>query len=175
MYGEKDLRKIADIMVETATTKYNDGTNYMSFILMLTGLGKYKLESYPGAGHNYNEITILVQTEGSNFNEILNAIYRYYKMHPDSNIDKIFYERLARDIKTISNIQNLTLDANYILAQLKNEKENIAPFKMDNLSLLKLIKQTVLNKEKLINDPIVINWLNQTDKYLSDNYGHKIL
>ncbi len=161
MYGEKDLRKIADIMVETATTKYNDGTNYMSFILMLTGLGKYKLESYPGAGHNYNEI--------------LNAIYRYYKMHPDSNIDKIFYERLARDIKTISNIQNLTLDANYILAQLKNEKENIAPFKMDNLSLLKLIKQTVLNKEKLINDPIVINWLNQTDKYLSDNYGHKIL
>ena len=54
MASHDELLDFAMIMVDSATRKYLDGSNDdIAFLLMLAGIGKFGLESFPGAGHNY--------------------------------------------------------------------------------------------------------------------------
>ena len=161
MASHDELLDFAMIMVDSATRKYLDGSNKMAFFCMINGMGKYNLESFPGAGHNYY-IT-------------LEAIYKYYKEYPYKKVDKILFNTLMTCINGMSSTRALSLICNYIIAQVKNEKQGISPFKLDNIQLLKQMKSSVLNKPELSNNELAITLLNDTIRICEETMGEKIL
>ena len=47
-----ELLHFAMIMVDSTAKQYLDGSNKMAFPCVIMGIGKCRLESFPGAGHN---------------------------------------------------------------------------------------------------------------------------
>lgn len=160
MDKNNDLMNFAMIMVDSTAEKYLDGSNKMAFPCMLMGIGKCRLESFPGAGHNYYVM--------------LEAIYRYYREHPDKNVDKILFNSLMKCIDGMSAIEVLSLICNYIVAQIKNEKQGISPFKLDNIQLLKQLKIAVLNDVEL-NNELSTTLLDNTTRICEETMGKKVL
>ena len=162
MASHDELLDFAMIMVDSATRKYLDGSNdVIPFLLMLAGIGKFELESFPGAGHNYYVV--------------LEAIYKYYKENPHKKADKILFNTLMKFINAMSSTKALSLICNYIIAQVKNEKQGISPFKLDNIQLLKQMRFVVLNKPEFSNDELAITLLNDTVRICEETMGEKVL
>ena len=156
-----ELLHFAMIMVDSTAKQYLDGSNDMMFLCMLMGIGKYRLESFPGAGHNYYVI--------------LEAIYKYYRENPDKHVDKILLNSLMKCIEGMSAIKPLSLICNYIVAQVKNEKQGISPFKLDNIQLLKQMRFAVLNEPEFSSDELAITLLNDTIRICEETMGEKVL
>lgn len=156
-----ELLHFAMIMVDSTTRQYLDGSNKMAFPCMIMGIGKCRLESFPGAGHNYYVM--------------LEAIYKYYKENPDKHVDKILLNSLMKSIEGMSAIKPLSLICNYIVAQVKNEKQGISPFKLDNIQLLKQMRFVVLNKPEFSNDELAITLSNDTIRICEETMGEKVL
>ena len=169
MNGSRDLMDFAMLMVDSTTRKYLDGSNKMAFVTMLIGIGKYRLESFPGAGHNYYVL--------------LEAIYEYYRENPDKHVDEILFSTLMGYINAMSAAKALPLICNYIVAQVKNENQRISrfrsqrvsPFKLDNIQLLKQMRFVVLNKPEFSNDELAITLLDNTIKICEETMGEKVL
>lgn len=169
MNGNRDMIDFAMLMVDSATQKYLDGRNKMAFVNMLIGIGKYRLESFPGAGHNYYVI--------------LEAIYEYYREHPDKHVDEILFSTLMGYINAMSSAKALPLICNYIVAQVKNENQRISrfrsqrvsPFKLDNVQLLKQMRFVVLNEPEFSNDELAVTLLDNTIKICEETMGEKVL
>ena len=161
MASHDELLDFAMLMVDSATREYLDGITEMAFFLVITGIGKYRVESYPGAGHNYYVV--------------LEAIYKYYKENPHKKVDKILFNTLMNYIKWMSSTRALSLICNYIVAQVKNEKQGISPFKLDNIQLLKQMRFAVLNKPEFSNDELAITLLNDTIRICEETMGEKVL
>lgn len=156
-----ELLHFAMIMVDSTAKQYLDGSNKMAFPCVIMGIGKCRLESFPGAGHNYHVM--------------LEAIYKYYKENPDKHVDKILLNSLMKCIEGMSAIEPLSLICNYIVAQVKNEKEGISLFKLDNIQLLKQMRFVVLNKPEFSNDELAITLLNDTVRICEETMGKKVL
>ena len=156
-----ELLHFAMIMVDSTAKHYLYGSSKMAFFCMLMGIGKYRLESFPGAGHNYYVM--------------LEAIYKYYRENPDKHVDKILFNTLMRCIETMSSTRALSLICNYIVAQAKNEKQGISPFKLDNIQLLKQMKSSVSNRPEFSNDELAITLLNDTIRICEETMGEKVL
>ena len=163
-----ELLNSAMIMVDCAVNAYLDG-NDMAFFCMIIGIGKYDLESFPGAGHNYYII--------------LEAIYKYYKENPDKKVDSMLFHTLMKCIDTMSAPEALSLVCDYIVAQVKNEnqrisrfgKQRVSPFKLDNIQLLKQMRFAVLNDADLSNNELAITLLNDTIRICEETMGEKVL
>lgn len=160
MDKNNDMMNFAMLMVDSATKNYLNGEP-IEFLLVLTGIGKYGLESFPGAGHNYYMI--------------LEAIYKYYKEHPEKKVDKILFNSLMKFISAMSSTKALSLICNYIVAQIKNEEQGISPFKLDNIQLLKQLRFSVLNKAELLNNELATTLLDDTTKICEETMGKKVL
>ena len=63
-----DFSNYVESSVENANNIYNDG-NYMAYLPILSGLGVFKMEKRPGAGHN--------------FRAVIDAIHNCYKKNPN--------------------------------------------------------------------------------------------
>ena len=169
MNGNRDMIDFAMLMVDSATQKYLDGSNKMAFPFMLMGIGKCRLESFPGAGHNYYVM--------------LEAIYEYYRENPDKHVDKILFNSLMKCIEGMSSIEPLSLICNCIVAQVKNENQRISrfrsqrvsPFKLDNVQLLKQMRFVVLNEPEFSNNELAITLLDNTIKICEETMGEKVL
>ena len=161
MASHDELLDFAMLMVDSATRKYLDGITEMAFFLVITGIGKYRLESYPGAGHN--------------FYIVLEAIYKYYRENPGKNVDKILFNTFMLYINAMSALNALSLICNYIVAQVKNEKQGISPFKLDNIQLLKQMKSSVSYRPEFSNDELAITLLNDTIRICEETMGEKVL
>lgn len=161
MAARNDLLDSAMIMVDSTARKYLDGSNKMAFPCMIMGIGKCRLESFPGAGHNYYVM--------------LEAIYKHYEENPDEHVDKILFYALMKCINGMSAIEPLSLICNYIVAQVKNEKQGISPFKLDNIQLLKQMRFAVLNEPEFSNDELAITLLNDTIGICEETMGEKVL
>ena len=166
-YSPESLARIADAMVEETVKMYVSGENKMAFMVMLMGSRSFKLEAFPGAGHNYYAI--------------LEAIYRYHKAHPEAGIDQIFYDRLSRYCELAGDPESASDQVNYIAAQLENEKKHTAPFTLDARSLLQKFRPAFedlyeddfweregipLEKQKKENE----QWLEETARFMKENY-----
>lgn len=115
--SKEAMEQMADKRIETAMEMYISKHNTFAFDFALCGVGPYKLESFPGTGHNYYYI--------------LEAIYRYYNKNPKSGIDNLLYRALWEPLYSGSVIL-----PGIISAQNKNQINGISPFKLNLESLL---------------------------------------
>lgn len=155
------LKILSDKLVEKTFQNYLQQNNEMGFYLLLLGKGHFKLESFPGAGHNYYEI--------------LNSIYDYYKKNPGINVKEIFEFALNLCINKLCLVEDFPMIMNYIYAQLENEDKEIAPFEINVLMMLNNLKSRINSYQKLKDDIILAEELKKSENYLNENFGHKLL
>ena len=160
MYDKKSMDKIAMLLVDEAVRDYIKNKK-MTFLCLILGDGQFKLEAYPGAGHNYYVV--------------LEAIYEYYKKHPFKQVDKMLFDTLIKSISISKTPQAVAKNCDYIAAQIENEKKGISPFKLDNIELLKQMKARILNNIELSNNELAHTLLNDTAKFYEETTGEKIL
>lgn len=109
----KRLVDQAEAMVNIVHKKYLSG-NKMAYPALL--LGVFRIESYPGAGHNYQAV--------------IDAIHNCYARDNTSGIDIGYKEGLKTMVHTGKDIQKL------LQYQEKKEQEGTAQFYVDNGEIL---------------------------------------
>ena len=162
MYNDKQLSSIADEIVKTAVKRY-EGSGAFSFALTIMGSGKFKLESFPGAGHN--------------FYVILEAIYKYY------NYDKRISNMLSESLEYLCDFGPFKIEGDYLLLNfinliLNKQKLNEAPFNIDCIILLEKFKIRVKNGIEQGRYENIQEYNELLDKYgknIEENIGYKIL
>ena len=155
------LNKMADQRVQYAMDDYKKENNKMGLYAALYGFGRYKLEIKPESGHNYYLI--------------MEAIFRYYKNNPNSDIDKLYYNTLLLLANTCSNIETVSMFIRTISVQLDYQKRKICPFNVNINVLLKTFKETIQKNKELIKDSRFINTMNSYNDLFNEKYGIKIL
>ena len=105
----------AEAMVNIINKKYVAG-NRMAYLALLSGVGSCRIESYPGAGHNYQAV--------------VDAIHNCYARDNTSGIDIGYKEGLKTMVHTGKDIQKL------LQYQEKKEQEGTAQFYVDNGEIL---------------------------------------
>lgn len=109
----KRLVDQAEAMVNIVHKKYLSG-NKMAYPALL--LGVFRIESYPGSGHNYQAV--------------IDAIHNCYVRDNTSGIDIGYKEGLKTMVHTGKDIQKL------LQYQKKKEQEGTAQFYVDNGEIL---------------------------------------
>ena len=150
------LDKITDLVFDYYTNRNND----MALYSYLLGKGKFKAESFPGAGHNYIEV--------------MNSIYRYCVKHPEVNTAGILEEVLHLCATYFISLNDFLMLMNYIYLQLDNEKNNKAPFGINVVGILNAVKKRIISESKLYQDKMFMEQAHQSEQYLYQKYGHKI-
>ena len=103
-------------LVNIASENYSEGKK-MGYYVLIMGMGNWVVESRPGAGHNYQAI--------------MDAIHLYYADHPKSRINEGFEEELSLLCQAVGNMVGVQLVLNFIIYELKKEKEGSNSFKFN--------------------------------------------
>lgn len=156
-----NLRKMSDSFAERVFDLHINQDNQMSIYMFLLGKGIYKVESFPGAGHNYGIV--------------LESIYDYYKRHPNVDVAEILKKSLSVCAKHLTTPEEFVLIMNYIFKQLENQKNNDAPFIVDVLEVLNVLRTRINSYDKIKNNDLFVEQINKSEQYLEKNYNHKIL
>ncbi len=122
---EKHADMIAEKLVEAVRRSKAGGAMFGYF----QGVGPFKLESFPGAGHNYYEV--------------LKSFYRLHLKNPNLECDKCVFKGLKSCILMSGTPKAFTMCANYIVAQVEFEKNGISPFKLDCIELLSYLRKSL--------------------------------
>ena len=151
----------AEAMVNIINKKYVAG-NRMAYLALLSGVGSYRIESYPGAGHNYQAV--------------VDAIHNCYARDNKSKIDAGYRDGIYAMINVASNFRVLQTLMNILFYQLKKEKEGKAQFKMDIKEVMNkvnlLISENCLSYEK--ENSSFDSWLERNKIFAYENYGIKL-
>lgn len=158
---DKKFSEMADERIKYAMDIYINDNNPMGLFAAILGWGPFRLEYRPGTGHHYYEI--------------IDAIYRYNKLHPKNGIGELYYASLLRISSTVVDATTVSTLLNVIIYELDNEKKGISPFKIDLLAILKALKENIQQYPKLVQDKDCMETLQKYDSYFNENYGHKIL
>lgn len=151
----------AEAMVNIINKKYVAG-NRMAYLALLSGVGSCRIESYPGAGHNYQAV--------------VDAIHNCYARDNTSGIDTGYRDGLYAMIKVAGSFSALQTLMNILFYQLKKEKEGKAQFKIDiqevmsKVNLLISENRVSYEKEYISFD----SWLERNSKFAYENYGIKL-
>lgn len=157
-----DMVNYAYSLVEITEKMYEQG-NEMAYFMLLVGVGNSKVSITPDQSHNYQAV--------------IDAIHLYQKNHLNKPVNKGYYEGILMGLSLLHTekaIQNIINIINY---ELKKEKEGTNSFELDMKNILQQFRieiQRVYNDFKSNNENFE-NWINGQNKYMSENYGHKIL
>lgn len=113
----KQLQTYANSIVELTFDEYMKTKNKMYFRMLYLGIGNYKVEVHPNAGHNYHMI--------------LNGIYNYAKKNVDKDMKTIFEDSLLEVIDGTYYPADFNLLTNYFVTEFDNEINNVSPFRID--------------------------------------------
>ena len=110
----------------------------------------------------------------------MEAVYQYYKNNPDSKIDIKLEEVLTFFTLNAKADYAVINFLKYVEYQIVAEKENRAPFAMNNEKLLSNLKQNLEQNKKLYQSDEYgkkgfMATIQQHNEMLSRNYGYKIL
>lgn len=156
----KNIEKNSDARIDYAMAALKNENNKMGLYCALLGIGQFKLEVIPGAGHNYYSI--------------LDAIYRRYKIHPEEKIDVFLHETFLKFAQSVSSLEGCAKYINIISAQLENQKNNISPFEIEVKDVLLAIKHSITQRSLNSNQQFMKK-ISEYDEYFNQNYGCKIL
>lgn len=153
-----DLVDYAEILVNIINEKYLEGNN-MAYMALLSGVGNCKVESYAGAGHNYQAV--------------VDAIHNCYARNELSGIDKGYQEGISAMIRIATKFSTLQNVVNIFLYELKLEKEGRACFKVDREALLEKLNSVILdNYDTYVREnSSFAEWIERNRKFAIDNYG----
>ena len=146
-------------MMKIVNKKYVEG-NYMAYLPILSGIAQYKIESRPGAGHNYYAV--------------VDAIHNCYARKTESGFDAGFKDGIRALIRvSTAKVGSLDMLLNIVFYQLDKEKNGTAEFNIDidetMDSINKLIRENMSNYEA---DNIRFKpWLEKIQKYALEKYG----
>ena len=131
-----------------------------NFFDVLAGMS-FKVELYPGAGHNYQLI--------------IDAVHNYYK---NKKTDKNLYFEdtliwVAEDVNQYMQLKNV-LD--FVSYELYCENKGTAQFKINSTAILKMLKSGVEKNHSKIEEekPAYKSWYDHYISYLKIEYGVKI-
>jgi|UniRef100_UPI003FED9B88 hypothetical protein len=151
----------AEAMVNIINKKYIAG-NRMAYLALLSGVGSCRIESYPGAGHNYQAV--------------VDAIHNCYARDNTSGIDTGYRDGLYAMIHVAGSFPALQTLMNILFYQLKKEKEGKAQFKIDIQEVIDkvnmLISENCASYEK--ENLSFGSWLERNSKFAYENYGIKL-
>lgn len=161
MLQKKILNDFVDKIINKAFDSYFARGSVMGISMALLGKGILKAESYPDAGHDYYAV--------------LDSIYKYQRNNPGVDVKGIFENSLILAVTKFNSVEDFTMVINYIFTQLDNEKKNLTPFKVEMKKVLEAFKIVLNNCEDMSKKNILLNEVQKADRYLYENYGHRIL
>ena len=134
-----DTSKYAEKMVELINKDYKEGKK-IAYLPLLAGIATCKIESRPGAGHNYYEV--------------VDAIHRCYAKNPEEGYDAGFKEGIHALIRVSSaKVGSLSMLLKIVFYQLKKEQNGTAQFSIDMDEYLPLINSLIReNRGKYLED-----------------------
>ena len=153
-----DFSNYVESSVENANNIYNDG-NYMAYLPILSGLGVFKMEKRPGAGHN--------------FRAVIDAIHNCYKKNPNGGYDKGYIEGIHALIRVSSSkVASLEQLLNILFYQLRKEKNGTAEFVIDIDEIMVLVNKLIKdNKDTYRKDYAMFDsWLERYKKSAFEKY-----
>ena len=142
----------AEAMVNIINKKYIAG-NRMAYLALLSGVGSCRIESYPGAGHNYQAV--------------VDAIHNCYARDNTSGIDTGYRDGLYAMINVAGSFPALQTLMNILFYQLKKEKEGKAQFKIDIQEVIDKVNMLIsencasYEKENLILEALIQDSIQQ--------------
>ena len=141
--------------------KKSELKHYFTFLLymLLSGSAMYLVESYPGAGHNYQVV--------------VEAIHNYYKKHPGKRVDKLFNDTLVWLAQVTSEYFPSKAVLDSVSHQMYLEKNNKANFRIDCKAILSEFDRNVkVNKDKFeISEVDFESWYKKYFDYFEKEYG----
>jgi len=154
----EDLVEHAEILVNIINKKYVAG-NSVAYLALLSGIGNCKVESFAGAGHNYQAV--------------IDAIHNCYARNPLSNINVGYQEGMEAMIRVASNVSTLQNVVNIVFYQLKKEKDGKSKFMLDREKILTKLNATIRENYGLYEkeNASFVHWMERNQKYALDNYG----
>jgi len=154
-----DVNKNAEHTVELINKSYIEGKK-IAYLPLLAGIATCKIESRPGAGHNYYAV--------------VDAIHKCYAQNPNGGYDAGYKEGIRALIRVSSSkVGSLDLLLNIIFYQLDKEKNGTAQFNINIDETMELINKLIRdNTSKYEADNIRFkSWLERIQKYALEKYG----
>ncbi len=140
-----------------------EGSKSMRIANILLGIGGFSVEKYKGSGHNYSAV--------------IDAIYDYYRQHPDSDIAELVDKGIKETVIGLSTtgVGYLPTTIGIFEYILKCQKEHTAPFELNVKEYMELTKQHIMNNKehyikKNLENPT--EWINEKDQYLEEKYHY---
>lgn len=160
MMNKNKHSNLADAIIDTVMKYKKEKNNNAGLKMALEGSGPFLVEARPNFGHDYRCI--------------LDAIYRYYKKHPEDRIDVYLYETFIKFSKISIFPYKVNQSLNIFLKQIENQRNGTSPFEVDMVSVLNELKNTI-HQNNLNKNSEYINIVNRFDEYLESEMGYKIL
>ena len=117
-------------------------------------------------------------------NKVLEYIYRFYIMHPELHMDDLLEKSLIKLFRSEHNGYFFAA-LNTLDAQLRNEKNGNAPFRIDNPEVFISMKQAVIKKADYIRtsrayrgklyDNNLYGFVEEVDKAVEEQKGFKVI
>ena len=151
----------AEILVNIINKKYVAGNN-MAYLALLSGVGNCRVESFAGAGHNYQAV--------------VDAIHNYYRRDESSRADQGYQEGLYAMMRVASSFSVLQDLVHIIFYELKKEKEGTAGFTIDVDSTISGLNE-VIEKNRVTyekENTAFKEWLERNKQYALDNFSIEI-
>ena len=124
----EDLVDYAETIVNIVNNQYKKG-NTMAYLALLSGLGAYKIESFTGAGHNYQAV--------------IDAIHNCYKRTGDEKLIAGYQEGLDGMIRVAVKFSSLQLLVNILFYEHKLEMSGKAAFHVNIDPLVCKVKDLI--------------------------------
>ena len=160
MYDRAHVER-ADNMIKYVNDKIRSGeVGVIWYSMLLHGNATFKLETVPNAGHNMPLI--------------LSRIYEYDKKFPEDNQRELFEKAIAWDFKNMGTYQRAYQTADIIFAQLQNEKNGDASFRINGIEMLKGLAEAVVNDDILKSQPGGEKFLDHVSDYAQEKYNISI-
>ena len=155
------LKNLSDAQTNRAFELHINQNNSMSIYMLLFGKGPFRIEAFPGAGHN-NYV-------------VLESIYNFAKKNKNIDVVQVFEYGLMTSIRFLHTPEEFMLIMGYIIHQLENQKNRKAPFEMNVAKLLSALKERILSYDKIKSNEVFMEQIRQSEQYLEKNYNYKIL
>lgn len=161
MNSIEDMRNLAYNLVQEANNNYLLGEE-LAYPILLMGIGIYRVESVPGAGHNYQII--------------IDAIHKYSEKNPDAKVAAGFEDGIREIVNRVGDTITVLTAFNCICYEAKKQKEGDYSFIINCEQLMTELREKInSNYEEIKNDFIEIDrWIENATSDVEKLYGLKL-
>lgn len=154
------LQNFSDALTKIAFISYLERNSIMGLYCLLLGRGNYKVEAFPGAGHDWDAV--------------FRSITNYAIMHPEVNAEYVMNEAMNLAAHSLCEAEYFTLIMNYVDLYLDEKKKQSVSFTLDLPRILTTLKESIANYNKLCDDERFMRVFEKWKAYLLNKHGLEI-